>query len=231
MNLLQRLKKYIAINFSLHKNQTKRIISFWEKGGADFEYFEKADQAEWLKVFWGEDSKFISLFKRLNLKTTLEIACGAARHSAKVIDQIEHLYLLDSSKGALDIARKNLSKYPDITYIHNAGGLGIPATVLNNSLTAVFSYDAMVHFEKEAVFSYIKDSYRVLSAGGAALFHHSNYQKNPDRVFTNNPGWRNFMSQELFTSYATECGFEVIHSEVISFSAEDSDCITLLRKN
>jgi len=116
-----------------------------------------------MQVFWSEDSRFFKLFKTLNLRNTLEIACGTARHSCKVINQIERLYLLDSSQGALDIARKNLFNHSNVTYIHHASGYGIPPAIPGNSLTAVFSYDAMVHFEKEVVFSYIKDSYRVLS--------------------------------------------------------------------
>ncbi len=58
MNLLERLNRYVAINFSLNKDQTKRIISFWEKGGADFEYFQKAAQKEWMTVFWAKNSQF-----------------------------------------------------------------------------------------------------------------------------------------------------------------------------
>lgn len=232
MEIIKKIKRFIAIRFPFQKDATKRIVSFWEKGGADFDYFEAADQKKWLEVFWNPDSHFYSLFQHLNLDYTLEIACGTGRHSARVVDRIKHLYLLDSSAGALEIAKKKFAEYDNVSFIHNPGGYGISdKTIAPESLTAVFSYDAMVHFEKESVRSYIEDSYRVLKPGSFALFHHSNYDKNPNGTFTDNPGWRNFMTQSLFLSYAAACGFNVVRSEVISFSAEASDCITLLQKN
>ncbi|MCW3073388.1 MAG: hypothetical protein JWP69_457 [Flaviaesturariibacter sp.] len=231
MNFLQKIKRYIAIRFPAQKNATKRIVSFWEKGGADFEYYKEADQAHWLQVFWDSDTLFYKLFQELDTEAVLEIASGTGRHAGQVIDKIDKLYLLDSSAEATRLAQQRFSSYKHIIYIHNPGGIGIPANVIPPaSLTAVFSYDAMVHFEKEAVESYIRDSYQVLKNGCYALFHHSNYSKNPGGHFSDNPGWRNYMTQELFLSIAKGHGFEVLHSEVITFSCPGSDCLTLLRK-
>lgn len=231
MILIKKLKRFIAIRFPFHKNETRRIISFWEKGGADWDYYQSAEDEKWLKVFWSPDSVFLPLFQHLDLDSVLEIACGAGRHSAQVIDRIKDLYLLDSSAEALKLAEERFASHRHITYIHNKTGFGIPADIVkDNALTAVFSYDAMVHFEKESVRSYVLDSYRVLKAGGFALLHHSNYDKNPGGKFTDNPGWRNYMTQELFCSYARQAGFEVVHTQVFDFSIKDSDCITLLKK-
>lgn len=230
MNVLKRIKRYLALHFSISKDQRKRIISFWEKGGPDFDYYEKAEQENWLTVFWNEQSSFYQLFQYLDLDTTLEIACGTGRHSARVIDKIKKLYLLDSSLGAIEKAKERFAAHTNIVYIHSKDGIGIPAIVPDGSLTSVFSYDAMVHFEKETVFSYVEDSFRKLKDGAYALYHHSNYGGNPGGKFTDNPGWRNFMTQELFLNKAAETGFEVVQSEIISFSCEDSDCITLLKK-
>lgn len=230
---LKKIKRYAIINFSGTKDQTQRIISFWEKDGVDFEYFNKADNSAWVDAFWNQDSLFLKMFKKLDLTRILEIACGTARHSAMVIDRIDKLYLLDSSEGALEKAKERFSGRDNVVYVHNKSGLGIPQErISDGSLTAVFSYDAMVHFEKEAVASYVKDSFRVLSPGGYALFHHSIYDKNPNGTFTDNPCWRNYMTKELFTSYALEAGFEVVQSEIILFSSTENleDGITLLRK-
>lgn len=232
MNLFKRIKRYIDIHLPTEKNATKRIISFWEKGGADFDYYTKAEQEHWIKVFWDEKSIFYTLFQKLNTNCLLEIACGTGRHSAKVIDKVKVLYLLDSSEAAIELAREKFSKDNNrVNYIHSKDGLGIPeGSIPKDSLTAIFSYDAMVHFEKEAVEMYLKDSYRVLKPDSFALMHHSNYDKNPNGKFSDNPGWRNFMTQHLFKSMATKYGFEIVHSEVIAFACPDSDCITLLKK-
>ncbi|HEY0060272.1 MAG TPA: class I SAM-dependent methyltransferase [Flavisolibacter sp.] len=231
MNLFDKVRRYIAIKFPTERNATRRIVAFWEKGGVDFEYYKSADQENWLAVFWDEKSVFYRLFQYLNTDHLLEIACGTGRHSAKVSAQVKTLYLLDSSRGALDLAKERFIKNNNVQYILNTEGLGIPQnTIEAESLTAVFSYDAMVHFEKEAVESYIRDSYSALGAGGYALFHHSNYDKNPQGRFTDNPGWRNYMTKDLFVSMAIKYGFEIVHSEILSFSSPDSDCITLLKK-
>jgi SAM-dependent methyltransferase len=231
MNLHQKVKRFLAIRFPRERNATRRIISFWEQGGADFDYYAKAEAADWLAVFWKPQSPFHPLFQQLNLDQTLEIACGAGRHSAQVMERIQQLYLLDSSAAALEKAKDRFAGSPHVTCIHNPGGLGIPADVIPNaSLTAVFSYDAMVHFEPEAVESYLRDSFRVLQPGGRALFHHSAYDRNPGGRFTDNPGWRNYMTPELFLAMAARHGFEVLHSEVVAFACPGSDGVTLLQK-
>jgi SAM-dependent methyltransferase len=232
MNLIEKVKRYIAVKFGNSKNQTKRIISFWEKDGVDFEYFEKADSNEWLQVFWSADAMAKKLMNNLDKSSLLEIACGTGRHSFQLIDTVKNLYLLDSSAGALALARQRFRNYENVRYIHNPEGIGIAETALaNESVSAVFSYDAMVHFEKECVQSYIADSWRILKHGSYALFHHSNYSANPGGTFTQNPGWRNYMTQELFISYATTSGFSVVESHIFSFSCPDSDCLTLLVKH
>lgn len=231
MTVIRKLKRYLAIKFPTEKNATKRIISFWEKGGPDFEYYKSAEQDDWMKVFWNENSVFYPLFQQLNTEYLLEIACGAGRHSERIINNVKKLYLLDSSSAALNLAKERFASYDKVVYIHNKSGLGIPGnTIEDASLSAVFSYDAMVHFEKEAVASYIADSYKKLMPHGLALFHHSNYDKNPNGKFSDNPGWRNYMTQDLFIAIAKKHGFDVLHSEVFSFSCHESDCITLLKK-
>ena len=231
MGLLTRVKNAFLLRFPMEQNKTKRIISFWEKGGPDFGYFKAADQKEWVDTFWKKDSVFYSLFQQLNMESVLEIACGTGRHSLQVASRIQQLYLLDSSAGALEIAREKFNDYPQVTYLHNPEGLGIPRGMLpDESVITVFSYDAMVHFEKECVDAYIKDSFRVLKPGGMALLHHSNYDKNPEGNFSSNPGWRNYMSWELFIQMAKAAGFRIIQSKTISYTSENSDRITLLQK-
>lgn len=222
---------FIARRFALGKDPTKRIISFWEKGGPDFNYFEAAEDQQWIRMFWQPETVFNKLFSKLSLDAVLEIACGAGRHSFQVVEQVNQLYLLDSSAGAIELARAKFSKYHHVRFIHHPGGLGIPPSAIPAaSLTAVFSFDAMVHFEKEAVLAYMRDAYDVLKPGGHCLLHYSNYDKNPGGKFSDNPGWRNYMTQEIFNSYVQEIGFTLLDTELIDFSGPASDAISLLKK-
>jgi hypothetical protein len=40
----------------------KRVISFWERGGIDFDYYKKAEDDVWINPFWVNDSAFNKLF-------------------------------------------------------------------------------------------------------------------------------------------------------------------------
>ena len=80
------------------------------------------------------------------------------------------------------------------------------------SITSVFSFDAMVHFEVTTIASYLCEISRVLTCGGRALLHHSAYDKNPTGTFRQNPGWRNYMSESLFAYLASRSGLSIISS-------------------
>ena len=228
--MLTRLRHFLLIKFSLGRDPARRIISFWKKGGPDFGYFASAEDPRWLENFWQKGGLFRELFSRLDLSATLEIACGAGRHSWQVHEQFGQLYLLDSSEGALDLARKRFAGMAQVIFLHHPSGTGLPEAIPDRSLTAVFSYDAMVHFEKDTVRSYLLASSRVLRSGGQCLLHYSNYQSNPDGVFSDNPGWRNYMTPELFLRYVNEAGLILVETHLIDFSAPASDALSLLRK-
>lgn len=210
--------------------ETNKIIDLWTKDGLDFGYYQKAESEDWLKGFWDKDSTFVKFFNKLNLENTLEIACGAGRHSEQIIQKCGHLWLLDTSEAALEIANKRLKPNENFSVLFHPSGFGIPEDVPGESLTAIFSYDAMVHFEYDCIISYIQDSYRKLKSGGMCLFHHSNYDKNPGGTIHENPSWRNFMSQGLFIHIAKRAGFKLIQSEVFAWTEKDTDCLTLLQK-
>ncbi|MET0637406.1 MAG: class I SAM-dependent methyltransferase [Chitinophagaceae bacterium] len=228
--MISKVRNYLRVRFSMGRKGKERIISFWQKGGPDFNYFKAADDQQWIAIFWNTETVFYRLFSHLDLSRTLEIAAGAGRHSLQVINRIGELYLLDSSEGALNLARKKMEGRDHVHFIHHPSGTGLPASIPDASLTAVFSYDAMVHFEKETVASYISAAYRVLAPGGLCLFHYSNYSSNPTGDFSQNPGWRNYMTQEIFRSYVDDAGFELIETTIFEFSAPDSDAISLMRK-
>jgi len=88
----------------------------------------------------------------------------------------------------------------------------------------------MVHFDSDVIRSYIKEFARVLVVGGHAFAHHSNYTGNPGGDPRCNPGWRNFMSGELFAHYAHKEGLSVIRQKNVDWKCDGTfiDCFTLL---
>jgi len=145
------------------------IINMWKtKDSPDFRYYGKFDREDTTEPFWVEGGSFRTLFTRLDIARTLELACGIGRHSARIVDCTDQLYMLDTSVDALEVVKQRFAQYRNVTILLSTDGETIPA--LDGSLTAVFSYDAMVHFEATTVASYLAETARVLSPGGGHCF-------------------------------------------------------------
>lgn len=199
----------------------------WDKSP----YYEHAEDWTWL--FWSEDHPFRKLFDRLDLSKVLELACGFGRHAEYALnhfsDKIVTMTIMDILESNVKHCQKRLATHNNVTILRNNGTDFLP--VKNSSLTAIYCYDAMVHFNQDVVKSYLKDSSRVLAEKGRALFHHSNYQADPDKHFGQNPHARAFMSSEIFKEYAEESGLKVCEQVVMNWGeVENIDCITLVEK-
>jgi ubiquinone/menaquinone biosynthesis C-methylase UbiE len=200
----------------------------WESSA----YYNDAEQWTWL--FWSDEHQFRRLFNQLDLTITLELACGYGRHSEHLLDhfgqKINHLTMMDILESNIEHCRNRIGKRENVSFVVNDGA-GFKS-VEASSLTSIYCYDAMVHFNHEVVESYLKDTFRVLSAGGRALFHHSNNSQHNNKHFGMNPHARAFMPVGLFKQYAEAAGLKVCEQVVISWGdVENLDCISLLEKS
>jgi ubiquinone/menaquinone biosynthesis C-methylase UbiE len=208
------------------------------RGQKDFHYFEKFEASKFVEVFWGRRSRFRRWFDRyLDLTDILEIACGAGRHAAQIQNRCGSLTLVDTSPDALEISKRRFAGNPRIRILPPTDGLTLPLG--DSSMSAVFSYDAMVHFEPLTIASYIKEAARVLRPGGRALLHHSAYAKNPTGKFTDNPAWRSYMPAGFVAHVATRSGLKVLDQEVFGWTVGTTrfwrrlmtmDALTVLEK-
>lgn len=192
-------------------------------------YYELAETN--LGPFWAEGSPFRRRFQTLDLFNVIELACGHGRHSEYIRDNYEfgHVTLVDINPPNIEFCRSRFAGDARFSYLVNSGSDLLPLP--SRAYTALFCYDAMVHFEYDDVFNYLKETYRVLLPAGGALFHHSNYDQSPGTRYSDNPGWRNFMSAALFAHVAMRTGFAVVEQEVIDWGAGPRlDCVTLLKK-
>lgn len=208
---------------------TSRIGSDWKMN----KYYERAEQSDWLATFWDKNSIFKKRFNKLDTSSIAELACGHGRHVPQYYFQANKIYLLDINEENIDYCKTRFGKEDKITYLVNSGKdfSDIPS----NSLTSIFSYDAMVHFDILDIASYIKDTARVLKKGGRFLFHHSNYDKAPGNYYSNNPSWRNFMSANIFVHFSKINNFKIISQDILDWyvregNGKDLDCLTLCEK-
>lgn len=204
----------------------RSFCAFYHIRGMDT-YFEEAEDL--LEIFWDVNSDFFQLFKQLNLEKVIELGCGRGRHIPNYIKEAGEITLVDILQENIDFCRERFFNETKVKYYRNTGYDLLE--LKSNAYTAVYSYDAMVHFELMDIYSYLKDIYRILQQGGRALLHHSNYYENYKADFSNAPGSRNFMSKECFAYLAYRVGFTVVEQKVIDWNGvKNLDCITLLEK-
>lgn len=209
-------------------NMTKLIADDWKQ----HDYYEHAEKS--LSPFWDKDSIFYKHFNSLDLSNVVELACGHGRHVPQYINEAGAISLVDVNNENIDFCKNRFKDYTNkITFFVNQGSdfSGIE----DNSKTAIFSYDAMVHFDMLAIGEYLKESYRILAPNGKCLFHHSNYSKSPLNFYQHNPHWRNFMSGDIFANLATIAGLKIISQDIIGWGVGEKryfnlDCVTLLQK-
>lgn len=192
-------------------------------------WFSDAEAKEAVDVFWDEKSVFYQFFRKLDLNNVIELACGRGRHVPYYIDKAGKVTLVDILEENMIICRERFKEHSKIEYYKN-NGYNLEK-LPDNSYTALFTYDSMVHFEMMDIYEYLKDIYRVLNEGGLALLHHSNYSEDYAADFTKTPHARCFMNRDIFAYLAHRSGFKVLNQTVIDwYGAEKLDCITLLEK-
>ena len=182
-------------------------------------------------VFWDADSTypfFRPMFDRLDLRNVLELACGHGRHAERAAPLVQHLTLMDIHEENLQACRQRLGHLGHVDIVRNNGFDFQP--VADASLSAIFCYDAMVHFSPDLVAAYLEDARRVLAPGGMALLHHSNCDADPSQHYGLNPQARNRMTMGMFRELAQAAGLEVVDSKTIDWAeVAELDGLTLLR--
>jgi ubiquinone/menaquinone biosynthesis C-methylase UbiE len=206
------------------RDDREKLIALAETVGRDWTegpYYDEAELAmeeQWLGEIW-------PLIREVDFECTVELAAGHGRNSEKLRHLARHLYLVDINIENIDFLRRRFADATNITFVHN-NGIDI-GDVPSEAATFVYSFDAMVHFDSDVVRAYLREFHRVLRVGGHGFAHYSNYTENPTGSYKDHPGWRNFMSRELFEHYAAKEGLTPIVSKLRN---GDADAMTLFRR-
>ncbi len=191
-------------------------------------YYGEAEQ--WTFIFWSQRSKFPQFFNQLDLDSVIELGCGHGRHAEVIQNKVGKLYLMDVLQENVEFCKRRLGSNQRLAFLKNDGHTFQP--IEPNSVTAIFCYDAMVHFSPDIVASYISDAHRVLKPGGQALFHHSNYPAPLGQHYGQNPHARNHMTFELFLEFANAGSLSIVASKALRWGVHDDlDRVSLLRKD
>lgn len=218
----------------LYKNiseeeKRRRIVKDFHLTQFD-DYFEAAEERKNLDIFWREESPFKYAFNQLDLSIVVELACGRGRHVENYIANAHRVILVDYQENNIKICRERFKEYDGVVNYYCNNGKDL-SKINDESVTSVFSYDSVVHFEMLDIYNYLKEIYRVLRVGGKALIHHSNNTESYTVDFITGKCGRNYMSKDIFAYLAYRCGLYVISQTIIDWDVyKDLDCITLLEK-
>ncbi len=211
------------------EEKKRRLIGDYHFTQMD-DYFESAESNENTGIFWDQSSLFKKMFNKLDTEICVEIACGRGRHVPFYINNCKQVILVDIQRNNIELCKKRFSEYNIIKYYCNNGQ--DLKEIVDESVTCVFSYDSMVHFEMIDIYSYLKEMRRILKQNGMALIHHSNNTEDYRIDFTTGKNGRNYMSADLFAYLAHRAGLKVVEQHIIDWAnCKNLDCITLLQKD
>jgi SAM-dependent methyltransferase len=190
-------------------------------------YYDAAEHdidARWASLIW-------PFIHGCDFAVCVDLAAGHGRNTRKLLElpACGKVYLVDINQENIDFCSARFNNEPRVACIRNSG-FEIEA-VESASVTLVYSFDSMVHFDSDVVRSYLGEIGRILRPGGHAFLHHSNYIGNPGGDVHQNPHWRNFMSAELMVHYAAKEGLGTIRQQKLDWNHDGSyiDCLSLLR--
>jgi ubiquinone/menaquinone biosynthesis C-methylase UbiE len=146
---------------------------------------------QWDEVIWPAIQDF-------EFTTTLELSPGGGRNTERLCTLASRLIAVDYNQDPLNRTQARLGTTQGecgITYYRNNGS--DLSMVSDESVTAVYCWDAAVHFDKDVVRSYIGEFARVLIPGGRGFLHHSDLGDGAHKNIQRNPDWRSNTSKEL----------------------------------
>lgn len=207
--------------------RTRNAINTLKGQWTNSPYYTNAERHT--DIFWDPQRWiFRTLFDQLDLSVTVELACGHGRHAERAAPLCGHLTLIDLLPENIEFCRKRLAGRDNLSFIVNSGA-DLP--VETGSVTAIYCYDAMVHFPLPVVDAYMAETARVLRPGGMALYHHSNLRTGTGADQTGKPAphARSMMNCEDLNRVAEAAGLEVRQQVVIDWGGTKAvDGVTLL---
>jgi ubiquinone/menaquinone biosynthesis C-methylase UbiE len=177
----------------------------------------------------------LPLIGGMDFSHVVELAPGHGRNTLRLMERARTIDLIDVNQTCIDACRTRLGDGTTRCRLryHVGDGLSL-APIADASATLVYSWDSVVHFDREVVRRYVLEFARVLVPGGSGFIHHSNYAalcaEGEGEVWDENPNWRSNVSRELFARYCDDAGLEVIRQQLIPWFIEDLDCLSTFRK-
>ena len=121
-------------------------------------YYEDAEP--YTELVWETVSPYL---EGCDFSVSVDLAAGHGRHSTNLLPRSRELYIVDMTPENIEFCRTRFGDDPRVTYLVN-DGLSLDA-IPSASVTLVFCFDAMVHFDSDTVREYLREFARILVPG------------------------------------------------------------------
>ncbi len=219
----------------------------------------------WDKTDWGKAGNvwsspygspamqwYASLLPRIHAylpaSTILEIAPGFGRWTQYLKNECSQLVLVDLTEKCIEGCKQRFQADKHIDY-HVNDGKSL-SMIPDNSVDFMFSFDSLVHVEKDVIQAYLEQLSTKLKPNGVGFIHHSNlgsfvkYFQTVDklprgrgllsRLHMVEPGDHKrarSMTAEIFVSLATSAGVKVVSQELVNWGTHRPiDCISVFTR-
>jgi SAM-dependent methyltransferase len=209
--------------------QTIAQCAYAHRAGSYFDVAEPVIGRQWDQTIW-------PIICDEDFSNTLDLACGHGRNTEMLRKSAQTIDLVDVNASCIEFCRRRFGDQNDQCRFryHLTDGNGLPA-IGDETITFVYSWVSMVHFDKLVIRNYLFEIARVLRSGGSAFLHHSNYGVfAPNSDWTKNHGSRSDMTASLMREYADDARLKVkfqrLSGTTDGWGMDDLDCLTLLQK-
>ena len=195
-------------------------------------YYAAAEES----MDWQWDRLIYPVIKEFDFTKVLELAPGHGRNTNKLRKLSKEITLVDVNKTCIDACKARFGTQMEGCQFHYAVNNGSQLKMIpDKSISTIYSFDSMVHFDKTIVREYLHEFKRILAPNGKGFLHHSNYGSiAPNSDWAKNPGNRSDMSAKLFRTYTEEAGLSVISQKLHGLAEgrgiEGLDCVSVIHQ-
>lgn len=212
---------------SIKDSEYHKVAELAQKMGKNWSQSQYYDMAEkYMDEQW--ENQIWSMINDCDFSCVVDLAAGHGRNSEKLKELSKKIIIVDVDEQNIEYCRHRFAGNDKFSFLRN-DGVSLKE-IEDNSVSLIYCYDSMVHFDSDVIRLYLRDFYRVLKPGGLGFCHYSNYTERPGGDFRDNPHMRNFMSQQLFHHYCAKEGLAVVRSKLIQWELPALDCLTVFEK-
>lgn len=155
------------------KNYDSEVVADFGKEWSAFNQ-QNLNEEEWLKI--AQSYFLIFPWDKLPVNPKgIDLGCGSGRWAKYVAPKVLHLTCLDASNEALNVAKKNLNNFENITFIHSTID-GMP--IKQNSMDFAYSLGVLHHIPDTE--SALKSAVKILKPGAPILIYlYYNFEGKP----------------------------------------------------